>query len=344
VVPSVGEGQVGFNAELAGATDRGYPFWVSNEKVQLDTRRGIIEAGLDSIGASVSWLTAKLSEQGCTLHPESRLAQSLASLEQMRRLALSGESYSFKSGVDAQRWYLSASGADFLSKALHRGALHGLRGFDPMFKHLSGGDPVLTGPAIRSNKRDLSWELLLASLIATFSENVRAEEPDITCGFENQRLGVAAKVLYSDDPATHLDRVKEGAAQLERSVADSGFVVLNMVQLFPHERMFANFNRSKIRTRAEAVAVIDGWSAAFFDAYDLSAWARRLKSLDKLLCVMFFVPTVVHLHDSPNPLVPYYRMHLVAMGGREERARAFTHALNWSCQTVLSFRAPSASG
>jgi hypothetical protein len=196
----------------------------------------------------------------------------------------------------------------------------------------------LTGRASESdNDRNLAWELVLASLIATFATDVTKAEPDIVCDYKGQRLGIAAKVPYSVAPETHLDRIKHGARQLERSSAAHGFVVVNLVQLFPHFSMFRKFSRSDIRTNAQAVDMIDVWVRLFVQQYDLDQWARRFRDMHKILSIMFFVPTVLPLRDSPNPMAPYYGMHLVSVGGREEAARAFEQDLNWSCQTALSF-------
>lgn len=122
--------------------------------------------------------------------------------------------------------------------------LANLRGFDDRWRSLKAGDPLLTGPSDRVGKitrpRDFSWELLLASLVAPFAP-VRREEPDAVCTFNGQRLGLAAKVSYSGNEAQFLDQIQEGARQIERQPVDGGFVIVNMLEHFPHGRMFRNF-------------------------------------------------------------------------------------------------------
>lgn len=122
--------------------------------------------------------------------------------------------------------------------------LANLHGFDDRWRSLKAGDPLLTGPSDRVGKitrpRDFSWELLLASLVAPFAP-VRREEPDAVCTFNGQRLGLAAKVSYSGNEAQFLDQIQEGARQIERQPVDGGFVIVNMLEHFPHGRMFRNF-------------------------------------------------------------------------------------------------------
>jgi hypothetical protein len=201
------------------------------DDLRYDDQTGVINAGLATIGSSIPWLKKRLSDLSCYVHPASLLATSFDAIADMQAKVASDGRYSFKNAEEAQQWYLRASGTDFLSKVLHRGSNAGLAGFEPLFRNLPGGDPILTG-----HDRNLARELVLASLIATFATDVTKAEPDILCHYKGERIGVAAKVLYSAARETHLDRIKHGARQLERSPADHGFVVINLVQLFPHFR------------------------------------------------------------------------------------------------------------
>jgi hypothetical protein len=76
------------------------------------------------------------------------------------------------------------------------------------------------------------WELGLAAAVSTFAEAVALEEPDVALTFHGRRVGLAAKVLYSEQPAKLVRRVLEGARQIEMAPVNEGFVVLNLVQLF----------------------------------------------------------------------------------------------------------------
>jgi hypothetical protein len=167
---------------------------------------------------------------------------------------------------------------------------------------------------------------------------VRAAEPDIVCDFGGRSVGVAAKVLYSSEPKKHLARIAEGAEQIDRSDVDEGFVVVNLVEQFPHSLMFRNFVHGDVRTAEQARHILDQWVLQFTAQYDLREWGRRLKGRNKTLSVLFFLPTLLHIKGREMPLVPYYRIHVVSIEGREERTKAFAFALNQSCQHVLSFR------
>lgn len=303
-------------------------------------RVDMIDHGLDAIGTSADWLRAELSAAGVRLHPNSELARALNDLD---RLATQiGQVARFPSASDAQSLYLSASGVDFLSKALRRGRAHGLAGFGRHMKALGSGNPLLTGPAEKaSGDRDATWELLLAALVASFSSNVREEEPpDITCDFVGARIGIAAKVLHSTNRNKLPKHVVKGAEQLERSMADHGFVAINLADVFPHAKMFENFRSGRIASGDAAQLVINEWMNAFLATYNVPDLVRRLAATpnSKLNSVMFFVPTVLHIEGIDPSLVPFYRFHMITVDGRRERAEAFEHALNWSCQDVLGYR------
>jgi hypothetical protein len=297
----------------------------------------IADVGIDLLGASMGWFRAGLKSRGLSLNSGSELGKALSLLEEVRLKARAGEIARYTSREVAQALHLKASGADFLTKALHRGSAFGLEAFDSHWKGLCSGDPVLTGPSANSTARNKSWELLLASLVAPFSSHVRGDEPDVVFGFNGRAVGLAAKVLYSSEPNKHLERIAEGARQIDCSNVDEGFVVVNLVEQFPHAEMFRNLVDGNVTTAGQAQHILNQWMWSFTAQYDLEAWGRRLKDKSKLLSVLFFLPTLLHIHERDMPLVPYYRIHFVSIVGREARASAFEFALNESCQRVLSY-------
>lgn len=299
---------------------------------------GIYDTGIDYIGGSAQWLRDRLRSQNLSLSPGCELAKALALLDDMRVKARAGAIARYPSPEEAQAFHLKTSGADFLSKALERGYRAGLKGFESHLAGLCSSDPVLTSPTANSTTaRNKSWELLLASLAATFATNVRAEEPDVVVEFNGRSVGLAAKVLYSSEPKKHLKRIVEGAAQIDAANVEEGFVVVNLVEQFPHGPMFRNFVKGNITTADEARHILDQWMVYFADQYDLATWGRRLKDKSKLLSVLFFLPTLLHVQGREMPLVPYYRIHVFTLSGREGRAKAFEFALNNSCQGVLGY-------
>jgi hypothetical protein len=301
----------------------------------------IADAGIDLLGASMAWFRDGLKSRGLNLNPGSELGKALSLLEEVRMKARGGEMARHTRPEAAQALHLKASGADFLTKALHRGSAFGLEGFDSHWKGLCSGDPVLTGPSATSTARNKSWELLLASLVAPFGSQISNDEPDVVFRFNGRSVGLAAKVLYSSEPNQHLERIAEGARQIDCSNVDEGFVVANLVEQFPHAEMFRNLVDSNVTTAAQAQHILNQWMWSFTAQYDLKAWGRRLKDKSKVLSVLFFLPTLLHVHERDMPLVPYYRIHFVSIAGREARASAFEFALNESCQRVLSYCADS---
>lgn len=299
----------------------------------------ITDYGLDAIGTSAAWLRAHLDAAGVRLHPDSGLARALDELEEL--VSQIGQVARFPSAHEAYRFYLRASGVDFLSKALHRGRALGLEGFNRHVKTLASGDPVLTGPAeAGSEARNASWELLLASLVASFAEAVEEREPDVVCAYQGARIGIAAKVLYSKNPDQLLKQVLKGAQQLEKSQSDHGFVVVNLVEVFPHTRMFDNFREARIASGIAAQEIIHEWMNALLTTLNFPSLVERLarRTSKKLNSVMFFVPTVLHMEGIDPPFVPFYRYQMITIDGRRERAEPFEYALNSSCQGVLGYR------
>ena len=123
-----------------------------------------------------------------------------------------------------------------------------------------------------------------------------------------------------------------------------GFVAVNLVELFPHAAMFQNFVKSDVTSGEQARRILNGWVTAFMDQYNFEAWARRLRETTKVLSVLFFLPTVIHVHGLQTPMVPYYRIHVVSRAGKQDEAEPFEMALNGACQTVLGYSADRSAG
>jgi len=299
----------------------------------------IIDRGLETIGGSRQWFQQRLADLKVAIHPASRLAQGLLALETLETIASTQEVKRFASPKEGQRWTLDAVGTDYLTKALHQGHVSKLRGFDDRWRALKSGDPILTGPAMQLGKttrpRDFAWELLLASLVARFAPVERAE-PDVVCVFNGERIGLAAKVSYAGSEGQFLDQIQEGARQIEAQDVDSGFVVVNMVEQFPHERMFQNFLDAGIGDPRVMYELVAGWADAFLYPYPPEEWTKHLRGMSKLLSVVMFVPTILPMVGVSSP-VPYFRLHIYGIVGREERALPFEKALHSTCEDVLGF-------
>ena len=314
-------------------------------KWQSDTDENeITDAGTSGIGASLSWTKHMLCMLGVRVHEQSGLAQSFAALERLMGTVRTQETVRYKSPQEAQQKYFLSNGADFLTKALQKGFESGLRGFDGHYNELASANPVTTSPdGASSSSRAKAWELLLANLVSTIAKDVRPEEPDVVCTFEGRRTGLAAKMLYSRAATKQLERIREGARQLENSNVEEGYVAVNLVELFPHGKMFELFQHARFDQVDEIVNVMDVWMNAFMAAHGMDRWARQLKDSEKLLAVLFFLPTVLHVNGLPTTLVPYYRVHYASVAEREARCQSFLWRLNEVCQKVLHYRPTVAS-
>ncbi|MGO9836455.1 MAG: hypothetical protein ACLP1X_19815 [Polyangiaceae bacterium] len=153
---------------------------------------------LDRIGTSSAWLRDRLADAGARLHPASKLARALGNLDDLRGKALRNEVFSFRTTDAAYDFFASAVGADFLSKALHWGAECGFKLGVDRWRHLTSGNPIVTNLGAPSTERNLTWEVIIASLASTFAQDVGFDEPDVRCAFQGKTFAVAAKVAYSE--------------------------------------------------------------------------------------------------------------------------------------------------
>ncbi|HKO90005.1 MAG TPA: hypothetical protein VJU61_02570 [Polyangiaceae bacterium] len=305
-------------------------------KLDPDERELLFDPGVGVIGKSRPWFEAKAQSFGLCMNPGSPLGTSLQFLRELEQQAVTQGVMRFDSPEQGQSWCLQSVGMDYLTKTLHRGHARGLSAGQRYWQYLKAGNPLLTAPAgKRTDARDHSWELVLASVAASFASDVRLSEPDITCMFEGQRVGLAGKVLYTRSERRFLDAIQKGARQLEGSEAEVGFVVINLVEMFPHGRMFRNFRDGRVRVRA-GLEIIGAWVDAFLTPYPVPQWSAHLRGMSKLLSVLMFVPTIAHLDGMDAP-VPYYRLHSFGIVGREERARPFELALQSAFESVPGF-------
>lgn len=295
--------------------------------------------GVASIGTSLEWFEAQLDQRGIFAHPDSGLGRGLSALRLWREKSHHGRPERMPIATAVQEC-LASYGTDYLTKCLHRGHSHGLRAFDSHWPLLKAANPILTSPAGKSSiPRNKTWELMNASWAATFCTDVVASEPDTICTFAGKRIGLASKVLYGSRDDQFLDIIRKGARQIQQQDVDAGFVLLNMVEVFPHVQLFQHMYNAGVRSPKAAIELVAGWCNAFLVAHDLSAWQRHLEGMTKLVSVMAFIPTVLPLVGHPMPL-PYYRLHTFEMIGREDIGTPFQHALQAAAEDIPGFAAP----
>lgn len=300
----------------------------------FDTATGILRRPLESFGTSVEWLRGALTEAGVRLHPASALARALDDLGELRRKALEGALFSFKTTEEAYAFFANAEGADFLSKALHWGASSGLRLGARDWALLASGDPIVTKVGLHSTERNRTWELIIASLASTFAKDVVLEEPDVCCRFKGRTFAVSAKVAYSEKKL--FSNVEEGFAQANGR-ADGILVFGNVVNLYPVVETLRWSRFRQFQHNDEAVSVMRDAFTRWCDRFELRATRDKLRERARqAVGVAFFVPMLIHMAGQP---IPFHYTHLpVTWAGEKGVDYAFAKAFLESCNHVLDFR------
>ncbi len=106
------------------------------------------------------------------------------------------------------------------------------------------------------------FELLIACLAMTFSNDVELEKPrggrssnnpDVLLTYAGERWSLACKTLDSENPRTLVDRVNDGVVQIEKCVScRHGIVVVNWKTLLPHEQLWPRSSSPGQSTTYEA--------------------------------------------------------------------------------------------
>jgi hypothetical protein len=299
---------------------------------------GLIARPLDHIGTSASWLRDRLAGESVRLHPDSRLALALGRLDDFRTRALREDTFKFPSTDSAYDFLADAIGADFLSKTLHAGAEAGFRLPPERWRHLASGSPVVTRPGPHSTERNLTWEVVIASLAATFAENVRFDEPDVTCTFDGASFAVAAKVAYSEKKL--FENVEEGFRQANGK-ALATLVFVDVVELYPVVETLRWSRSKKFGHNDEAVSCMTGSFTRWCDRFALGKTVAKIKERTKHpVGVAFFVPMLIEMMGQP---VPFFYTHLPITWAETAPDFKFATAFLQACNTILGFR-PEGTG
>lgn len=106
------------------------------------------------------------------------------------------------------------------------------------------------------------FELVIACwVMAAGGENVtldnpqtsKGENPDVLFTFNGCRWGIACKCPHSINPQTLVDNLSSGIAQIERSEAERGIVIMSAKNLINHAEFFRLLNTEEWRAGAEPV-------------------------------------------------------------------------------------------
>jgi hypothetical protein len=171
-------------------------------------------------------------------------------------------------------------------------------------------------------------------------------EPDVLCDFSGSKWGIACKLLYSLDRDHQIDRIVEGAKQIEACGADIGMVAVNVTNLISHDRYFGPMPGNpgrffSFKEPKRAIEMLASDLQAIIDGLNHPKLMRRLSQGKqgelrvKTRAVIFFVQTAALVRGILTPLAiaNWYRFREIIVG--EE---FFLPAFDDAAQTVVTHR------
>ena len=190
-----------------------------------------------SLDKDAEWFEQLLRQHHVTVANPSAMRTDLDIMKKLGR-AFRGEE-TLPDNADVPCLFRRALGLDFIIKAIYRASktpsANQILGKLGLF---CGPDVLLTDSSPQSQERDLVWEVIVACLSACFTIDLTFAEPDVRCNHEGTRWGSACKILYTTIRDNQIDRIIDGAKQLESSTADLGCVVVNVSNSINHQRYF----------------------------------------------------------------------------------------------------------
>ena len=195
---------------------------------------GAVKVSGEQLETLVDELEKYLFDNGVKLNPSSVFRQLLQEARQFRAVHGTG-------GLPTGHTYESYH-ANALSAFVWASAVLRARGtpfeqdMKPRLRLLGKGDPAAIRAGRRSRERDLLFEVIAGCALSRTVGDVHLEEPDLVCAFNGQRWGVACKVAYGTEDQI-ADALSDGVRQVEESNVEAGIVVVDMTNVFPHERM-----------------------------------------------------------------------------------------------------------
>ena len=207
----------------------------------------VSEASYSEFEQLVWELEAILKQRGIAVPPKSAFEAAALSLTEMEYLRQNPAACDCT--VDSrEKWRRALSLADLAEKIV---LVRDHPDFAQLVQHLRllAGDADLSQfsfTARENQDNNKTFELYLAAAglhtMARCSvddpEQSRGDNPDILGEFNGRLWALACKAMHSTNPKSFLDRVEEGVAQIERSAADYGIVVVNMKNTLNHDNLW----------------------------------------------------------------------------------------------------------
>lgn len=291
-----------------------------------------------SFDDEVAWLRRLLRKKGAVPPSGSTSNDLLAAAENLARAYRQQISLPFTENL-----LCNALGTAYVVKAIHRTIRKTARPFASHWKHFRGADICLTRDARRSEARDKVWEMVIASLCADFARAVDLREPDVRCEFRDVDWGIACKNLYSRSASHQINRIVEGAKQVEGSGSELGVVAVNATSLIDRNRFlgpmpgrsgeFFSFTDEEVpisllvQLLQHIVSLVDRISL-------IRRLTRTVEGADRLKtrAVVFFAQAVTSVRGAPMILTALNHLAFRTLTVGEEE---FLNRLNHAAQTVM---------
>lgn len=253
-----------------------------------------------------------LSDNSIILHPNSAQYKILHQMKLFTRAFRDGDKISFNEDLNiiASRVIQMS----FLIRAIHLASSHGFKSEIESKLNLFKGSSVIDEPSgVRTRGIDKKWELLSGCMVSAISEDSRFDEhPDIRCTFNSVDLGLACKVLYTKQSDKQINRIIEGAKQIEKSSAEYGSVLVYISNLidrsyylpkYPRKHgeftSFKNANTVMQHLRNEASSIVNNINQknlAERIRYDANLKTERLKT--RAVFFIAQIPTIAELNPT----------------------------------------------
>jgi hypothetical protein len=133
--------------------------------------------------------------------------------------------------------------------------------FEACWAVVFGGAPIAV-PQKQTPDRDHVWEFLNAAVCSEFAVDVAVNQldagVDVSGGLRGGRWGVECKVVYTGNIQRRIDRIIDGAKQIEADqTVDKGVVAVNVTNLVDHGPFRrALSGQQPFRTLGDATAVL----------------------------------------------------------------------------------------
>lgn len=289
--------------------------------------RGMSLFSLRSLDEHAAWLRGYLRGRGIVPAPGSAFDVALKRVDRLGRLAQSPPRQPLPDD-EFMKLSRDAFGIDFLVETLRK-AERWLDTISPeVLRVYRSRDVNLMHHGRGSKDRNVAWEILVGALCSAFARDVALDEPDVRCRIGQSRWGLAAKVLYSSDPARHVQRIVEGAKQIENADVDLGLVALNASTLVPHDKFFRPLPGGRVtffEDPAVPVRMLAEFASAFINEIVRRRVVERLTqdrhgvARVKTRGVLLFLQTLTNLRGvfAPLTVAHFFRFREIDCGEQQ---------------------------